>query len=159
MAFKLDALTDKVPSALKYAIAIALVWVVLGMTMCSCCSYTLGDMFRLAFHAVYSLLTRSDEVSIEITDIRKKTCECDSPWYSPCVIWGSKSAKESACSKDNKKATDTLEHGVDAASLGSQGAKEAFGCGCEATTADVGAGGAAYVRDNFIITKRCGNRK
>jgi hypothetical protein len=159
MAFKLDALTDKVPSVLKYAIAIALVWVVLGMTMCSCCSYTLGDMFRLAFHTVYSLLTGSDEVSIEITDIRKKTCECDSPWYSPCVIWGSKSAKENACSKDNKRATDTLKHGVDAASLGSQGAKEAFGCGCEAMTTDVGAGGAAYVRDNVILPNRCGNRK
>jgi hypothetical protein len=87
MAFKLDALTDKVPSTLKYAIAIALVWLILGMTMCSCCRYTLGDMIRLAFHAVYNLLTGSDEVSIEITDIQKKTCKCDSPWYSPCVIW------------------------------------------------------------------------
>jgi hypothetical protein len=159
MAFKLDALTDKVPSALKYAIAIALVWLVLGMTMCSCCSYTLGDMIRLAFHAVYNLLTGSDEVSIEITDIRKKTCECESPWYSPCVIWGSKSAKESGCTKEDKKETDTLENGVDAAALGSQGAKEAFGCGCEATNTDVGAGGAAYVRDNVILPNRCGNRK
>ena len=159
MAFKLDALTDKVPTALKYAIAIALVWVVLGMTMCSCCNYTLGDMIRLAFHTVYNLLTGSDEVSIEITDIRKKTCECKSPWYSPCVIWGSKSAKESGCTEKCKKKKDALENGVDAAALGSQGAKDAFGCGCEATNTDVGAGGAAYVRDNVILSNRCGNRK
>jgi hypothetical protein len=159
MAFKLDALTDKVPSALKYAIAIALVWVVLGMTMCSCCSYSLGDMIRLAFHTVYNLLTGSDEVSIEITDIRKKTCECASPWYSPCVIWGSKSAKEGGCAKDVKNKNDTLKNGVDAAALGSQGAKEAFGCGCAATNTDVGAGGTAYVRDNVILPNRCGNRK
>ena len=159
MAFKLDALTDMVPSVLKYAIAIALVWVVLGMTMCSCCSYTLGDIIRLAFHSMYSLLTGSDEVSIEMTDIRKKTCECSSPWYSPCVIWGSKSAKEGGCTKDCKKENDALKNGVDAAALGSQGAKEAFGCGCAATNTDVGAGGAAYVRDNVILSNRCGNRK
>jgi hypothetical protein len=159
MAFKLDALTDKVPTVLKYAIAISLVWVVLGMTMCSCCRYTLGDIIRLAFHTVYNLLTGSDEVSIEITDIRKKTCECSSPWYSPCVIWGSKSAKESGCTKECKKKNDALNNGVDAAALGSQGAKDAFGCGCAATNTDVGAGGAAYVRDNVILPNRCGNRK
>ena len=160
MAFKLDALTENVPTTMKYLIAIALVWVVLGMTMCACCSYTLGDIIRLAFHSIYNIMTGSDEVSIEISDIRKKTCECKSPWYSPCVIWGSKAAKESGC-KDDKK-TDTLNDGVDTASLGAQGAqgaKEAFGCGCAATNTDVGTGGAAYVRDNTILPNRCGNRK
>jgi hypothetical protein len=159
MAFKLDALTEKVPTTMKYLIAIALVWVVLGMTMCACCSYTLGDIMRLVFHSIYNIMTGSDEVSIEISDIRKKTCECKSPWYSPCVIWGSKSAKESGCTKDDKKKPDTLKDGVDTASLGTQGAKEAFGCGCEATNTDVGAGGAGYVRDNTILPNRCGNRK
>ena len=159
MTFKLDTLTEKAPTIIKYIIAIALVWIVMGVSICSCCSYTLGDMIRLAFHAVYSLLSGNDEVSIEITDIRKKTCECSSPWYSPCVIWGSKSAKESGCTKDDKKKPDTLKDGVDTASLGTQGTKEAFGCGCEATNTDVGAGGAGYVRDNTILPNRCGNRK
>ena len=113
---------------------------------------------RLAFHAVYNILTGSDEVSIEIAGIHKKECDCSSPWYSPCVIWGSKSIKESGCNDDNKK-TDTLKDGVDAASLGAQGAKEAFGCGCAATNTDVGTGGTGYVRDNTILPNRCGNRK
>ena len=159
MAFKLDTLTDKVPVVIKYIIIIAIVWVVMGMTICSCCKYTLGDMLRLAIHAVYNLLTGSDEVSIEIADIHKKSCNCSSPWYSPCVIWGSKSAKESGCNDDDNKQTDTLKDGVDTASLGTQGAKEAFGCGCAATNTDVGTGGTGYVRDNTILPNRCGNRK
>ena len=103
-------------------------------------------------------MTGSDEVSVEISNIHKKTCECKSPWYSPCVIWGSKSVKESGCNKENKE-KDTLTNGVDSAALGSQGAKEAFASGCALTGTDVGTGGAAYVRDNVILPNRCGNRK
>jgi hypothetical protein len=142
MAFKLDAL-------IKVVVTATAVWIILGMTMCSCCSYTATDMIRLAFHSAYNLLTGSDEVSIEVKDIRKKTCECtESPWYSPCVIWGSKSAKESGCNKKCNEEKDPLKYGTDAGT-----------CGCAApTNTDVGEGVSAYVRDNTILPNRCGNR-
>jgi hypothetical protein len=158
IVFMADALTDTLPTALKYIVAIALVWVVLGVTVCSCCKYTIRDILQLVFHAIYKLLSGSDEVSVEVENIHKKTCECDSPWYSPCVIWGSKSAKEGGCAKDDNKEANTLENGVDSSSLGSHRAKESFASGCAATNTDVGATGSAFVRNNDILPNRGGNR-
>lgn len=159
MDSEIGTLSNSVSTVFKYIISIVLVWFILGLVVCSCCKYTIGDILRLISHTIYKLISGNDEVSIEIEDIHKKTCECDdSPWYSPCVIWGSKSAKENGCSKDDTKESDTLVNGVDSASLGSQGAKEAFGCGCAATNTDIGSGGSAYVRDNVILPNRGGNR-
>lgn len=158
MESKISELASNIFSftALKIVIGIAIAWLIAGMTLCSCCKYTIADMMRLASHFAYNIVSGNDEVSIEITDIRKKTCECKSPWYSPCVIWGSKSAKEKGCTKDCHAEKDPLENGIDESLTKNN--KEGFGCGCGKTGTNVGSGVAATVNDNTILQSRGGNR-
>ena len=154
--------TDHSAHALKIVIAAVVIWILAAMVTCSCCKYTVGDMFRLATHFAYNVISGSDEVTIEIADIRKKTCECKSPWYSPCVIWGSKNAKDGGCTKDCHKEKKAVEDGVDESLTKTKGgaSKEAFGCGCGKTGTDIGDGvTGAFANDPFILQNRGGNRR
>lgn len=74
-----------------------LLFVIAAFLFCSCCSLTFSDMISLVVNRIIFMVTDSDEVKIDIEKLKEKGCACDSPWYSPCVIWGSKSAKEEVC--------------------------------------------------------------
>lgn len=79
---------------------ICLIWLISGFVICSCCEYTLADTLKLAYYKLWSYVGDADEIKIVVEDIKKKKCDCDSPWYSPCVVWGSKQAKEASCNKN-----------------------------------------------------------
>jgi hypothetical protein len=92
-------------SGVKIVIGLIVIWIVSGMVFCSCCQYSIIDMIKLFIHFLYSLISGNNEMSLEVKNIKTKPCNCDSPWYSPCVIWGSKKLKDSCCNKDKKNNT------------------------------------------------------
>lgn len=77
-----------------------LLWILGGFLICSCCQYTVTDGVMLVYYKLLKMVGDSDEISIKLQSIQAKTCDCESPWYSPCVMWGSKKMKEAGCNKD-----------------------------------------------------------
>ena len=84
-------------SILKILAIMFLAFVVSAFTFCSCCTYTLTDVIDIAFEKFMNLINGSTEMSVRVKTIKEKTCDCDSPWYSPCVVWGNKEIKEQSC--------------------------------------------------------------
>ena len=74
-------------------------WIIGAFVLCSCCKYTLTDIIDLAYDKLLRLLGDTSEVSVRIQNIHEKDCACESPWYSPCVVWGNKQVKEDSCNK------------------------------------------------------------
>lgn len=87
-------------SVIKVILIVILSWVISAFVLCSCCTYTLTDVIDLAYDKVLQLLGDNNEVSLRIQNIHDKKCACDSPWYSPCVVWGNKQIKEDSCNKE-----------------------------------------------------------
>lgn len=85
---------------LKIILGAILAWIISAFVLCSCCTYTLTDVIDLAYDKVMRLMGNNNEVSLRIQGIHNKTCECKSPWYSPCVVWGNKQIKEDSCNKE-----------------------------------------------------------
>ena len=87
-------------SVLKIIALVVLGWCMAAFVLCSCCIYTLTDVIDIAYEKVSNYLNGSNEVSVRIQSILDKPCDCDSPWYSPCVVWGNKQVKEQSCNKE-----------------------------------------------------------
>ena len=85
---------------LNIIMILILLWTIGAFVLCSCCTYTLTDVIDLAYDKAMRLMGDNSEVSVRIQDIRDKSCACDSPWYSPCVVWGNKQVKEDSCNKE-----------------------------------------------------------
>tara|TARA_Y100000816_G_scaffold292585_1_gene288828 strand:- start:111 stop:506 length:396 start_codon:yes stop_codon:yes gene_type:complete len=58
-------------------------------------------MAQIFFLKLWSFVGDADQVKIQIKALEGDApCKCDSPWYSPCVVWGSKGAKDASCNKN-----------------------------------------------------------
>ena len=99
-------------SILKLLAIFFLVFIVSAFTFCSCCTYTLTDEIDIVFENAMNMISGSNEVSVRVKTIKEKTCECDSPWYSPCVVWGSKSIKEQSCNEQGTCETKSSVKGA-----------------------------------------------
>jgi len=84
-------------SVLKLVAIMALIWITSAFVFCSCCTYTLTDVIDILFEKAIVLFGGSKDVSIRVKRLQDKTCACKSPWYSPCVVWGSMQVKEDSC--------------------------------------------------------------
>jgi len=125
---------------LNIIMMLILFWTVGAFVLCSCCTYTLTDVIDLAYDKVLRLMGDNSEVSVRIQNIRDKTCACDSPWYSPCVVWGNKQVKEDSCNKDGGcenqnyiKGADETETSSGKKCSGSNGANKCQGV-CDKST-------------------------
>tara|TARA_B110000444_G_C18764011_1_gene559011 strand:+ start:553 stop:1059 length:507 start_codon:yes stop_codon:yes gene_type:complete len=125
---------------LNIIMMIILFWTVGAFVLCSCCTYTLTDVIDLAYDKVLRLMGDTGEVSVRIQNIHDKTCACDSPWYSPCVVWGNKQVKEDSCNKEGGceeanavKGADETETSTGKKCVGSSGANKCQGV-CDKST-------------------------
>ena len=87
-------------SILKIIAMAILGWIIFAFVFCSCCTLTLTDVIDIGFEKLLNYFNGSDEVSVRVKSLQDKKCSCDSPWDSPCVVWGNKQVKEESCNTE-----------------------------------------------------------